>query len=174
MSDLIEYLIPYVNLKEGEHVFNYNIGDSFFENYDNTDVKSADLKVKVLFNKKSTHIEMSFEIKGSIDLNCDRCLELFNHELNIKQAVYVKFGEEESEDENLYILPLKQNEVDLSEFIDELIVVNLPMRRIHLEDEMGEPTCSNKMLDYIQNINNEGLVIDPRWNELNKLKDGAS
>ena len=174
MSDLVEFLIPYVNLKEGEHVIVYNIGNSFFENYDNTDVKSADLNVKVLFNKKSTHIELSFEIKGIVGLDCDRCLELFNQELNINQTVYVKFGEEESKDENLYILPLKQSELDLSEFIDELIVVNLPMRRVHPEDENGEPTCPNKMLDYIQNINNEGSVIDPRWNELNKLKDGAS
>ena len=174
MSKQVEYIVPYANLKEGEHLFNYNIGDSFFENFDDTDVKSADLKVEVLFNKKSTHFELSFEIKGYVALNCDRCLELFNHELNIIQTVYVKFGEDESGDENLYILPLKQNEVDLSEFIDELIVVNLPMRRIHLEDEMGKPTCPTKMLDYIQNINNEGSVIDPRWNELNKLKDGAS
>ena len=174
MSELIEFLIPYVNLKEGEHEFKFSIGNAFFENYDNTDVRSADLIVDVLLNKKSTHIELSFDIRGQVALDCDRCLELFNQELDIKQTVYVKFGEEESKDENLYIIPTKQNEVDLSEFIDELIVVNLPMRRIHPEDEQGEPTCPNKMLEYIQNINNEGSVIDPRWNELNKLKDGAS
>ena len=174
MSELKEYLIAYVNLKEGEHTFNYNVGDSFFENYDNTDVKSADLKVEVLFNKKSTHFEVSFVIYGNVTLDCDRCMEPFNYGLDINQTIYIKFGEEESEDENLYILPKKQNEIDLSEFIDELIVVSLPMRRIHPEDENGESTCPNKMLDYIQNINNEGSAIDPRWNELNKLKDGTS
>ena len=174
MSRLKEFLIAYVTLKEGEHKFEYSIGDSFFEVYDNTDVKAASLNVLALLNKKNTHIEIRFVIKGNVTLECDRCLDPFKYGINIEQTVYVKFGDEESEDENLYILPENENEIDLAEFIDELIVVNLPMRRIHPEDEDGNPTCSEKMLKFVNNINNEGSVVDPRWNELNKLKDGTS
>ncbi len=175
MSQLEEYLISYKSLEYGEHQFSYSIGNSFFEVYNNTDIRGASLKVSVLLNKKNTHIEISFDIKGTVALNCDRCLDVFDNTINIEQTIYVKSGGEGSEeDENLYVLPEADNEMDLSEFIDELIDVSLPMRRVHPEDKDGNPTCPNNMLDYIKNIKNEGSEIDPRWNELNKLRDGTS
>ena len=179
MSELKEYLISHAGLQEGEHVFEYNIRDSFFDVYKNNDVQGAELLVRVLFNKKKTHIEISFDIDGEIALNCDRCLDLFNEKVKIRQSVFIKFKDKGSddngsEDENLYVLPENQTEINLAEFIDELIAVNLPMRRIHPKDKDGKPTCSQKMLNYIENINNNGSQIDPRWNELNKLKDGTS
>jgi len=175
LSELKEYLISYKSLEYGEHTYSYKIKDSFFEEDDDTEIIGANLDVEVLFNKKNTHIEIRFDIKGTVVLNCDRCLEAFDNDLEIQQTIYVKFGEGNSnEDENLYILPESDNEINLAEFIDELIVVSLPMRRVHKEDEDGNPTCPNNMLDYIKNIKNEGSEIDPRWNELNKLRDGTS
>ncbi len=175
MSELKEYLISYKSLEYGEHAYSYKIKDSFFEEDDDTEIISANLKVEVLLNKKNTHIEIHFNINGTVALNCDRCLEAFDNKLNIQQTIYIKFEEgNTNEDENLYVLSDSKGEIDLSEFINELIIVSLPMRRVHEEDENGNPTCSNNMLDYIKNIENEGSVIDPRWNELNKLRDGTS
>ena len=175
MSKLKEYQVSYKSLEYGEHTYSFKITDWFFEEDINTDIKGATLDVEVLLNKKNTHIELSFDIKGTVALNCDRCLELFDNKIDISQTIYIKFGEENSgEDENLYIFPESKNELDLSEFIIEFVEVALPMRRVHEDDEDGEPTCPDNMLDYIKNIKNEGSVIDPRWNELNKLKDGTS
>jgi uncharacterized metal-binding protein YceD (DUF177 family) len=172
---LKEYLISYKSLEYGEYTYNYNIRDAFFEKFDNTDVKGANLKASILLNKKNTHIEIYFDIKGTIALICSRCLEPLDYKINIEQTIYIKFGEEDiSEDENLYILSDAQNEINLSEFINEFIVVAVPIRSVHPEDKNGEPTCPSNMLKYINNIKNEGSQVDPRWNELNKLKDGTS
>jgi len=174
-DQLKEYFISYKSIEYGEHRFSYKVGNSFFEVYNNTDVKGANLKSEVLLNKKNTHIEISFDINGTITLNCDRCLEPFEYTISIEQTIYIKFGtDNESEDENLYIFPETNNEIDLSEFINEFIVVALPIRKVHPEDKNGNPTCPNNMLKYINNIKNDGSEIDPRWNELNKLKDGTS
>jgi len=167
-------LITYKTIEYGEHTFKFDIRDSFFEKYDNADILSANLKVLVLLNKKKTHIEINFDINGIVSLACDRCLEAFDNTIKINQSIYIQFGDEgEDTDENLYFLPESEYEIDLSKFINELIVVNLPMRRVHPEDKNGNPTCPNNMLEYIKNIKNEGS-IDPRWNELNKLRDGTS
>jgi len=175
LSQLSEYNISYKGLVEGEHEFSYVLRNAFFEVYKNEDIQDANLNLGVLLNKKSTHIEITFDIKGTIALKCDRCLEAFDDELNLNQTIYVKFGEEYSEeDENLYVLPEAENDINIATFINEIVVVALPMRKVHPDDEDGNPTCQNNMLDYINNISNEGSVIDPRWNELNKLKDGAS
>ena len=175
MNQLEEYLVSYKSIEFGEHRFAYEIGNKFFEVYSDTDIQGASLKVLVLLNKKETHIEIDFEINGTVALSCDRCLELFDNRINIRQSIYLKSGEGNSEeDENLYFIPQSENEIDLSEFIDELIAVAIPMRRVHPENQDGEPTCINNMLDYIKNIKNEGSQVDPRWNELNKLRDGTS
>jgi len=172
---LEEYFIFYKSLEYGEHQYNYTIKDAFFEEYNNADIKGGNLRVSVLLNKKNTHIEIYFDIKGTILLTCDRCLEMLDSEVNIKQTIYIKFGEKGSdEDENFYVLQESESEINLSEFINELIVVAIPMRKVHPEDENGNPTCPTDMLKYINNIKNDGSQIDPRWNELNKLKDGTS
>ncbi len=176
MSQLKEYLIPYKGLEEGEYEYKYLVGESFFEVFSNDDIQGAKLAVLAILNKKSTHIEVNFSINGTLTLECGRCLDVYENDISIKQSIYIKFGDEYiEEDENLYILPETDNDIDLSKFINELIVVALPMRRVHPDDEDGNPTCSSSILNYIENINNEGSKItDPRWNELNKLRDGTS
>ncbi len=170
------YIISYKGLAVGEYHYNYKVGNSFFEAYENQDIKGANLDVSVVLNKKNTHIEISFDISGQLLLVCDRCMEAFENDFKVVQTIYVKFGEAYAEeDENLYILPEADNDIDLSQFINELVVVNIPMRVVHPDDEEGNPTCQSDILDYINNIKNEGnTIVDPRWNELNKLKDGTS
>ena len=176
MSQLKEYLIPYKGLEEGEYEYKYLVGESFFEVFSNDDIQGAKLTVLAILNKKSTHIEINFSINGTLTLECGRCLDAYENGISIKQSIYIKFGDEYiEEDENLYILPEADNDIDLSKFINELIVVALPMRRVHPDDEDGNPTCLSSILNYIENINNEGSrITDPRWNELNKLRDGTS
>ena len=171
-----DFLIPYKGLTIGEHQYSFDIKESFFEVYHNPDINKAELKTEVLLNKKATHIELSFVIEGIVVLTCDRCLEDIKHPIEVEQNIYIKFGDEFSEeDENLYVLPETEDMIDLSVFVDELITVSIPMRKIHIEDEDGNPTCPDNMLDYIDNVKqSEGSAIDPRWNELNKLKDGTS
>ena len=175
MRELETYNISYKGLADGEYCYDYKVGKPFFEVYENPDIKDANLDVSVVLNKKSTHIEISFDIDGQVFLTCDRCMDVFENDFETSQTIYVKFGEEYAEeDENLYVLPEADNDIDLSQFINELIVVNIPMRRVHPDDEDGNPTCPSDILKYINNIKNEGAAIDPRWNELNKLKDGTS
>ena len=176
MKELETYSISYKGLAVGEYSYDYNVGNSFFEVYKNQDIKDAKLAVSVVLNKKNTHIEISFDISGQLFLVCDRCMETFENDFETSQTIYVKFGEEYAEeDENLYVLPEADNDIDLSQFINELVVVNIPMRVVHPDDEDGNPTCKSDVLNYINNIKNNGdTVVDPRWNELNKLKDGTS
>ncbi len=176
MEKLSDFWIPYKGLSIGEHRYQFDVGESFFEVYKNSDINKASLQVELLLNKKETHIELNFVIEGAVVLTCDRCLEDMQYPLEIEQNLYIKFGDEFSEeDENLYVLPDSEDIIDISVFVDELITVAIPMRKVHEEDEEGNPTCPNNMFKYIENVkNSEGVAIDPRWNELNKLKNGTS
>jgi len=170
-----EYSISYKGLAEGEYFYDYHLNETFFEIFETEDLLAANLQVSLTFRKKSTHVELEFDINGTVSFPCDRCLEPVSSEIETQQKIYVKFGEAYAEeDENLYIWPESNNDIDVSKFINELIVVAFPMRKVHPDDSKGQPTCPVDMLKYIENINDDGSKIDPRWNELNKLKDGTS
>jgi len=170
-----EFIIAYEGLAEGEHSFSFPISNSFFETFEPTEIQNCNLTAFLTLHKRSSHLEINFLIKGDVELICDRCLENFTHPLVIEQTIYIKFGDEyKEEDINLFIYPKSKTEIDTARIINELIVVSLPMRKVHPDDEQGNPTCKEEMLDYIEQLQVDGSEIDPRWNELKKLKNGTS
>ncbi len=176
MDTLKTYGIAHKGLSEGLHTFNFDIDDAFFKAFENEEIQGVDLSCQLTLDVKSTHIALNFEINGWVGLECDRCLEIYKQMVEIEQTIYVKFGESYfEEDENLYILPESDNEIDVAPFINELVVVSLPMKRVHSNDSDDEESqCKIDIQAYINNNNDNGSAIDPRWNELNKLKDGTS
>jgi hypothetical protein len=64
-----EFLIPFIGLKLGKHQFEYQISKEFFDNFDYDEFESANIKVNVAFEKKSTMLELNFKIAVSIALN---------------------------------------------------------------------------------------------------------
>jgi uncharacterized metal-binding protein YceD (DUF177 family) len=170
-----EFIIAYEGLNEGIHSFSFTIDNSFFETFKPTEIQNCNLTVLLTLNKRSSHLEITFLIKGDVELICDRCLENFTQPLSIEQTIYIKFGEEyQEEDVNLFVYPKNKTEIDTATIINELIVVSLPMRKVHPDDKSGNPTCKEEMLDYIDQLQVEGSEVDPRWNELKKMKNGTS
>ena len=68
-----EYLIPFIGLKIGKHQFDYQINKKFFDAFDYHEFEKCDIKVNILFEKKSTMLELSFKHKGTVYVPCDVC-----------------------------------------------------------------------------------------------------
>lgn len=178
MAKKNEYLIGFSGLKEGHHFFEFNIGDKFFEQLDYSEIKKANLKVKVDFEKKETMMVVGLDIEGTVDVMCDRCTDDFSIPVNGKDEVIYKFTEtEEFGDKVKCVLP-HEVEIDLSHPIYEIICLLLPTRRIHPNGE-----CNQEMLEEMDNYlmvesdsdidestDSKDNEIDPRWADLKKLK----
>jgi uncharacterized protein len=90
-----------------------------------------------------------------------------------ESSVYVKFGEENEElAENVIVISESVNELETAYYIYELFSLSLPLSFVHPEDEDGDSTCNEEM---IQKLNDHTVKdvqdIDPRWNDLRKLID---
>ncbi len=173
MSSKDEFIIPFEGLKIGKHKFKFHIKDAFFEGLTYSIIQGGDIKVDFVLDKKETMMVAHFEMEGTVQKSCDRCNELMDNHIAVSHQIIYKFGEEESEDENLIVLPLSAFEIDLSSNIYELLTVALPSRTIHDEDECNEEMLSllNKYVDSsIEHTDIQEEEIDPRWNQLKKLK----
>ena len=84
MNSRREYEIAFVGLKPGVHVYEYNIDDLFFEEFQQQDFRNCKGHVKILLEKSNANFMMlRFEVGGTLEVVCDRCssnlpLQLFD------------------------------------------------------------------------------------------------
>ncbi len=174
-----EYKIKFTGLKDGLHTFTYNIGNEFFEQFEFTDVKGANVVVEVSLNKQPTMMIADFNLSGVVDLMCDRCTDNVTIPIESDEELIYKFTEDEFEDEKVVSVYHNEIEIDLTQPIFEFITLAIPSKRLHLDGE-----CNQTMLKEINNYllveEDESQIeptddlkeeeIDPRWSALNKLK----
>ena len=176
MKPLKDYTIPYVGLKIGKHHFDYQIDKKFFEHFEYDDFNDVDVKTELVFEKKTTLLELHFQVSGSVNVNCDITNEPYNQDINGTFNLVVKFGDEYNDDfEDIVILPHGEYEINVAQYIYELIILSMPAKRIHPGVEDG--TLDSDILKKLEELSPKGLEekeetsedIDPRWNTLKKL-----
>jgi len=126
MKQLKEFTIPFVGLKVGQHHFDYNIDQAFFDHFEYEDFNSSNVKVDLTLVKKETLLELNFQISGTVNINCDLTNEPFDQSISNEFDLVVKFGEDYN-DENIDILiiPHGEYEINVQQYIYELIVLAL-------------------------------------------------
>ena len=91
MKSLSPYLIKFSGLKDGVHLFNYELGNKFFKNFDYYDFNDAKLFAKLELEKQPTLLNLKFSFHGEIEVQCDVSMENFNLELKTEHAVAVSY-----------------------------------------------------------------------------------
>ena len=176
MKKTKEYLIPFVGLKLGKHHFEYQIDNTFFDIFEYDEFQNSDIKVNVVLEKKSNMLEISFKHEGIVNVPCDVTGEDFDLPIKSKMKLIVRFGEEFNNDnEELLILPFGEFEVDIAQYIYEMIVLSVPLRRVHpgVKDGTLESEALKKLNELAvketKKENKQEENIDPRWDKLKQL-----
>ena len=175
MKHLKEFTIPFVGLKIGKHLFDFEIDNTFLHFFEYDDFNSAKVKVDLVLNKKNTMLELNFKAYGILNVNCDVTNESYNQEIENEIDLVVNFGQEfNDENIDMLILPHGEYELNVQQYVYEMIVLALPTKRIHpgikdgtLQSDILEKLdeLSPKIKDVIQEEEN----TDPRWDSLKKL-----
>jgi len=175
MKRMKEFTIPFIGLKLGKHLFEYKIEQKFFEHFEYEEFNDVEVLVSVALEKKTTLLELDFNISGHVNINCDLTNEPYNQEIQNEFNLVVKFGNEYN-DENIDILiiPHGEYEINIQQYIYELIVLAVPLKRIHPGVEDG--TLNSDILKKLEELSptekrnkKNDKEIDPRWDSLKKL-----
>ncbi len=174
MKDLREFNIPFVGLKEGSHLFEYQIDKKFFEAYNFDEFQDCTTIANVTLVKKSTLMELHFTTEGSVQVPCDLTNELYDQEISGSLDLVVKFGQEyNDENEEILILPQEAYQVNVAQYIYELIVLSVPTKRLHPDVVNGTiESDALKKLEELQIKENKTVAnntTDPRWDKLKNL-----
>jgi uncharacterized protein len=173
LKSLRNYSIPFTGLKLGKHQFEYIITDAFFDEFEYSLVKKANLVCRVELEKQETMLILDFNISGTIDANCDRCLAQYPQPVDIHEQQIAKFSEEAiDEDDEIIVLTKNDHEVNVAGLIYEYINVALPFITV-CSDEGNTPYCDKEMLDNLNKLSantEQNEQADPRWDVLKKFK----
>ncbi|WP_114752725.1 YceD family protein [Pleomorphovibrio marinus] len=179
MKFLRKFEIDIIRLKEGSHEFPFDVGNEFLQHFEGNDIASnGRLKATVTLNKRAALIEALFDIKGTVELICDRSLEQFDHLLEIHQRVLYKYGPEEQEiNEEIYVITQDTASINVAQLIYEFIVLAIPAKKIHpdyMDEEDDEVDAEGKLV-YVSEADEEDEEREeesenPLWEELKKLK----
>ncbi len=164
-----DYEIPFKGLGLGTHQFDFEIGDTFFQSLSYSEIAKGKVMAAVEMIKESTMLILDFMLKGEVELDCDRCLEKYSQPLEGSFKLIVKFGEEPEEvSDEIITIPFEQAAFDLRHYFYEYIVLLLPLKHVHPDDEKGNSTCDVEMLKQIEKHGKRDS--DPRWAALKNIK----
>lgn len=173
---LQEYDIKFVGLAEGEHHYEYTLTEEFFKKLDYSEIDATRLVAKVTLNKKLNGLELSANIDGYTRLRCDITDTPFEYPLRLQNELLVKFGDEfDNSDDEIWVIPDGEHKLNIAQFLYEMIVVSIPMKKIHPKVQSGEMGAEalERLKNYSPENNKEEKKeeIDPRWNKLRDLLD---
>lgn len=169
MNRLKEYNIQFVGLEPGNHQFEFEVNDSFFEHFEFSLIQHGRVHVEVELEKMERMMIFNINLSGEVLVICDRCTDEFNYQLEGTEKLIVKLGAEYFEEsEDVVVIPETEYQFELAPYIYEYIHLALPARLLHPDDENGNSTCDPDMLKRLETLAPSDAV-DPRWEALKNL-----
>ena len=176
MKPIKEYTIPFTGLKLGKHHFDYQIDRSFFQHFEYDEFNGVNVSTSLVFEKKTTLLELHFKVSGTVNVDCDISNEPFDQKIKGTFDLVVKFGDKyNDEHDDILIIPHGEYEINVAQYIYELIILSVPAKRVHPGIKDG--TLNSDILKKLEELSPKGIKnndkaseeVDPRWNTLKKL-----
>lgn len=163
--------IEFVKLKDGIHEFSYRLEKKFFEVFENEDVLASDIVVKAVLEKSANLMNLSLQLKGKVDVSCDRCLVPLSVLVDTGHHVLYKMlpeTDEAQKHDDWVVLTQQDYKINLGQDCYETTLLSLPM--IRNCDELEIKPCNLQMLAKLNDLSGESEEqSDPRWDKLKEL-----
>ncbi len=167
------FTIPFIGLKEGKHQFDYQIDKKFFDAFQYDEFDAAAVHVALTFDKKTTMLELEFDINGTVTVNCDISNELYEQPITDNFKLIVKFGETYNDDhDEILVIPHSEFQINIAQYIYESIVLAVPTKRLH--PKVIDGSLQNEIIEKLKEFEIKELksdTTDPRWDKLKDIKN---
>ena len=174
MAGISAYNIAFKGLALGTHEFDFQIDKKFFDHFDGGIADDGDIQAKVVLEKQSALMVLWFHVSGTVKIQCDRCLELYNQPVKSENKVFIKYGEDNFEDgDDVIWVSVNEHQVNVAQMIYDFIILAIPIRQIHPKGKDGKSQCNPEMLQKLKNLTHTQEKpeekTDSRWDDLKKL-----
>ncbi len=165
-----DFNIEFSGLKLGHHNFDFDISETFFNDYNYCDFSHVDINIDVALIKKTTIMEFNIVVRGNVRIKCDLTNEPYDQPIDNNIDLVVKFGNEfNNEDDEILIIPHGEHKINLAQYIYELIILSVPAKRIH--PGVIDGSLKSEILNILEDLKpkENKKTVDPRWEKLKEI-----
>jgi uncharacterized metal-binding protein YceD (DUF177 family) len=170
-----QYIIQFGGLSVGVHQFEFDVNETFFKSIIDSEISKANLNVVAILTKQNNLLQMQFSIKGTVEIDCDRCLKEFDLPIEANENLVIKHGNPNDSTDDILVIPEGQEEFNVSHYIYEYVILAIPARRVPCELNKKLYICDTETLSRLNEVStdneeNNEQKINPMWEKLNKIK----
>ena len=158
------YKIDIFRLESKQYVHEFEGTNDFFEALDQELIQKGNFKATVVLNKNETMIQMMYHITGSVELTCDRSLDLFDFPVDITQKMILKFSDHNEEiTEELILIDRNTQYINVAQDIFDFIGLQIPIKKLHprfVKEEVTYESLMKKFEDEYQEEDGEDMDED--------------
>jgi uncharacterized metal-binding protein YceD (DUF177 family) len=172
MCSLEQFKIDLKGLTAEATALEFDLDKGFFDALDQTEVEGGALHVSLSIRKASGFFELQFHTVGTVDIVCDRCLDLMEQPIETDNRLTVKLGSTASEDDDTVTVDENEGILDTPWYIYEFIALAIPIQHVHATGK-----CNPAMTKALEELSADrsgdeesSQAVDPRWEALKKLK----
>lgn len=133
----------------------------------------SDVHTKIFIYELNEKFIVHGNIKYTLKLTCDVCLEKYSNEYNEKFKLVVIpeniFDENNVSNDEFIILKNNANEIDFNDFIKDTILLNIPFKKKCKPNCKGLCPICGKNKNYYE-CSHKFVNIDPRLKKLKEIK----
>ena len=134
MSEKTAHIVSLDSLEIGEHLFDFQLDNSYFSTIENSELLGGEVDVKVRLILHESDFAVDVDVMGQVQVTCDRCLDSMDVDIDVYEE------EIELEDDT--------KQLDLAWLAYELIIVNLPLVHSH-QDGGCNPEMDALLQDHL-------------------------
>lgn len=148
MNPLQKFKIPFGSLKEGIHIYNYKISKAFFAAKQSSQ-ENGKVEIKLELDRRLNFMIFNFFIKGTVEVICDRCLNVIDLPISAEREMLIKFADEPNEEEEIIYLQHGAHDMDISDLIYEFIMLEIPYVKVKDCESEDYKDCNKKVLSVL-------------------------
>ena len=171
MCSLERFNIDLKALTEDVMPLEWELDDQYFSALDGAEVQGGALHVSGSIRKAVGFFRLQLHISGTVQVPCDRCLDMMDQPIETDLQLVVKLGPEYSEQDEVIVVDERDATLDTSWLIYESIALAVPIQHVH---QPGD--CNDAMMRMLTEHSaarssdaDANEETDPRWNALKDL-----
>ena len=188
MGKFTAFKLPLKSLTKGTHSFDYHLDKQFFANMENTDVRDADINVRLTVDYNGDVYALTFVVSGEVLLLCDRCLDDLHMPIDTRYEITVKYGDDYNDDsDTLLEIPDSDNFLNVAYMLYDTVVLAIPIKHVHPLGKCNRQMSAilkkhragasdpdaDELLEEIDAADAPAAETDPRWDALKGLGSEA-
>ena len=160
-SVLNTFKIDIFRLENKQYLHEFEGNNDFFKALDQELIQKGNFKATVALNKNETMIQMMYNIVGSVELTCDRSLDLFDFPVDITQKMILKFSDHNEEiTEELMLIDRNTQYINVAQDIFDFIGLQIPIKKLHPRFTKDEVTYESLMKKFEEEYQEEDIDED--------------